>query len=36
VGGYGHAGDADSIAAFHAALEAGITMPDTGDFYGAR
>ena len=35
-GGYGHAGDAESIATIHAALEAGITMLDTGDFYGAR
>src|SRR5262249_12123277 len=33
--GYGHAGDAESIATIHAALEAGITMLDTGDFYGA-
>ena len=35
-GGYGHAGDAESIVTIHAALEAGITMLDIGDFYGAR
>jgi len=35
-GGYGHADDAESIATIHAALEADITMLDTGDFYGAR
>jgi len=34
--GYGHADDAESIATIHAALEADITMLDTGDFYGAR
>src|ERR1700733_1349438 len=33
-GGYGPADDQDSIATVHAALEAGITMIDTGDFYG--
>jgi aryl-alcohol dehydrogenase-like predicted oxidoreductase len=33
-GGYGPADDAESIATIHAALEAGITMIDTGDFYG--
>ena len=33
-GGYGPADDKESIAAIHAALEAGITMVDTGDFYG--
>ena len=33
-GGYGPADDAESIATIHAALEAGITMLDTGDFYG--
>jgi len=33
-GGYGPADDKESIAAIHAALEAGITMIDTGDFYG--
>ena len=32
-GGYEHA--AESIATIHAALEAGITMRDIGDFYGA-
>src|SRR5262249_32039430 len=33
-GGYGPADDAESIATIHAALEAGITLLDTGDFYG--
>ena len=33
-GGYGPADDAESIATIHAALEAGVTMFDTGDFYG--
>ena len=33
-GGYGPADDKESIATIHAALEAGITMLDTGDFYG--
>jgi aryl-alcohol dehydrogenase-like predicted oxidoreductase len=31
---YGPADDKESIATIHAALEAGITMIDTGDFYG--
>ncbi|MFJ2903186.1 aldo/keto reductase [Streptomyces sp. NPDC087212] len=32
---YGAAGDrAESIATLHAALEAGVTLLDTGDFYG--
>jgi aryl-alcohol dehydrogenase-like predicted oxidoreductase len=34
-GGYGQADDAESIATIHAALDAGITLLDTGDFYGA-
>src|SRR5437899_13091657 len=34
-GGYGPADDAESIATIHAALEGGITMLDTGDFYGS-
>jgi len=34
-GGYGPADDADSIATIHAALDAGVTMLDTGDFYGS-
>src|SRR6516162_3195122 len=34
-GGYGPADDAESIATIRAALEAGITMLDTGDFYGS-
>jgi aryl-alcohol dehydrogenase-like predicted oxidoreductase len=34
-GGYGPADDAESIATIHAAFEAGITMLDTGDFYGS-
>lgn len=31
---YGAADDAESIATVHAALDAGITLLDTGDFYG--
>ena len=31
---YGHADEAESTATIHAALEAGITLIDTGDFYG--
>lgn len=31
---YGPADEAESIATLHAALEAGITLFDTGDFYG--
>jgi aryl-alcohol dehydrogenase-like predicted oxidoreductase len=34
-GVYGPADRAESIATIHAALEAGITLLDTGDFYGA-
>jgi len=34
-GGYGPADDAESIATIQAALEAGVSMLDTGDFYGA-
>jgi aryl-alcohol dehydrogenase-like predicted oxidoreductase len=33
-GGYGPADDKESIATIHAALEAGVTMIDTADFYG--
>jgi aryl-alcohol dehydrogenase-like predicted oxidoreductase len=33
-GVYGHADEDESIATIHAALEAGITLIDTGDFYG--
>jgi pyridoxine 4-dehydrogenase len=33
-GGYGVPDDAESIATIHAALDAGITLIDTGDFYG--
>ncbi|MBX6746863.1 MAG: aldo/keto reductase, partial [Acetobacteraceae bacterium] len=33
-GMYGPADEAESIATVHAALEAGITLFDTGDFYG--
>jgi aryl-alcohol dehydrogenase-like predicted oxidoreductase len=33
-GMYGHAEEAESIATIHAALEAGIDLIDTGDFYG--
>ncbi|HEX2705193.1 MAG TPA: aldo/keto reductase [Candidatus Lustribacter sp.] len=32
---YGPADDAESIATIHAALDAGVTLLDTGDFYGA-
>src|SRR5215470_8369226 len=31
---YGPADQAESIATIHAALDAGITLLDTGDFYG--
>jgi aryl-alcohol dehydrogenase-like predicted oxidoreductase len=34
-GGYGPVDDRDSIATVHAALEAGVTYLDTGDFCGA-
>jgi aryl-alcohol dehydrogenase-like predicted oxidoreductase len=33
-GTYGPADDAESIATIHAAVEAGVTLLDTGDFYG--
>jgi aryl-alcohol dehydrogenase-like predicted oxidoreductase len=33
-GMYGPSDDAESIATIHAALDAGITLLDTGDFYG--
>src|SRR5580704_16653088 len=33
-GGYGPADDKECIATIHSALEAGITMLDTADFYG--
>ncbi len=33
-GAYGPADDAESIATIHAALDAGVTLLDTGDFYG--
>src|SRR5437899_10539549 len=33
-GMYGQADDQESIATIHAALDAGITLLDTGDFYG--
>ena len=33
-GTYGPAEDSESIATIHAALDAGITLLDTGDFYG--
>ena len=31
---YGHADEAESIATIHAAIDRGITLIDTGDFYG--
>jgi aryl-alcohol dehydrogenase-like predicted oxidoreductase len=34
-GMYGPADDAESIATIHAALDAGVTLLDTGDYYGA-
>ena len=34
-GSYGPADDAESIATVHAALDAGINLIDTGDFYGS-
>ncbi len=33
-GVYGSADDAESIATIHSALDAGVTLIDTGDFYG--
>ncbi|KUN91664.1 aldo/keto reductase [Streptomyces caeruleatus] len=33
-GMYGEADHAESVATIHAALEAGVTLLDTGDFYG--
>lgn len=33
-GMYGETDRAESIATIHAALEAGVTLLDTGDFYG--
>jgi aryl-alcohol dehydrogenase-like predicted oxidoreductase len=32
---YGHADDAESIATIHAALDRGVDLFDTGDFYGS-
>jgi aryl-alcohol dehydrogenase-like predicted oxidoreductase len=32
---YGPSDDAESIATIHTALDAGITLLDTGDFYGS-
>jgi aryl-alcohol dehydrogenase-like predicted oxidoreductase len=32
---YGHADESESTATIHAALDAGITLLDTGDFYGS-
>ncbi len=34
-GVYGAADDAESIATIHAAIDAGVTLLDTGDFYGS-
>src|SRR5438876_3965031 len=33
-GMYGHADEAESIATIHAAIDRGVTLIDTGDFYG--
>ncbi|HEY8465216.1 MAG TPA: aldo/keto reductase [Solirubrobacterales bacterium] len=33
-GAYGPSDDAESVAAIHAAIDAGVTLLDTGDFYG--
>ena len=33
-GVYGPADETESIATIHAALDAGVTLLDTGDFYG--
>jgi len=33
-GMYGHADEGESLATIHAALERGVTLLDTGDFYG--
>lgn len=33
-GMYGHADEAESIATIHAAIDRGVTLLDTGDFYG--
>ena len=32
---YGPADESESIATIHAALDAGVTLLDTGDYYGA-
>lgn len=34
-GAYGHSDDDEGIRTIHAALDAGITLLDTGDFYGS-
>jgi aryl-alcohol dehydrogenase-like predicted oxidoreductase len=34
-GAYGKTDDAESIAVIHAAIEQGVTLLDTGDFYGS-
>src|SRR5690349_15557547 len=34
-GTYGRSDDAESVATIHAALDAGIDLVDTGDFYGS-
>jgi aryl-alcohol dehydrogenase-like predicted oxidoreductase len=34
-GMYGPADERESVATIHAALDQGITMLDTGDYYGA-
>jgi aryl-alcohol dehydrogenase-like predicted oxidoreductase len=34
-GMYGTADDTENVATIHAALDAGVTLLDTGDFYGS-
>jgi len=33
-GVYGASDEAESVATIHAAIDAGVTLLDTGDFYG--
>ena len=34
-GAYGHSDETESLATIHAAVDAGVTLIDTGDFYGS-